>query len=224
MRTGHSYQPIRVGLFSNEPIRLTGLTGAFEDHPAIDIVVDDFEVLLGDTSVACLILDAGDDPEWMDKQLRVRRMRPDIRLAVLGPAGDEELVLQAIRAGARAYLDLNCEPFAVRQALEVMMDGSIWAPRRVLAKLLDRLLSQSVPRVPVMEAPAPAFSPRERQVLDLIMTACSNREIAEELGIEERTVKAYVTSLMRKTGVDNRVSLSVRAMQGLLREPRSLAI
>jgi DNA-binding NarL/FixJ family response regulator len=49
------------------------------------------------------------------------------------------------------------------------------------------------------------------------MTASSNREIAEELGIEERTVKAYVASLMRKSGVDNRVSLSVQATQESMR-------
>jgi len=56
------------------------------------------------------------------------------------------------------------------------------------------------------------------------MNACSNREIADQLGIEERTVKSYVASLMRKTGVDNRVSLSVRATQDSLREQRSLVV
>ena len=221
MRAGRSYKPTRVGLFSNEPIRLTGISSAFEDHPAIEIVVGDFETLLGDTSLEYLILDAGNDPGWMDMQLTVRRMRPDIRPALLGPAGDEELILMAIRAGARAYLDPSCGPLAVRQAVEAVIEGSIWAPRRLLSKLVDRLMSQNGP---VMEARAPTFSRRERQVLDLIMNACSNREIADELGIEERTVKAYVASLMRKTGVDNRVSLSVRAMQGSLREQRSLTI
>jgi DNA-binding NarL/FixJ family response regulator len=57
-------------------------------------------------------------------------------------------------------------------------------------------------------------------VLDLMMAAYTNREIAEQLGIEQRTVKAYITSLMRKTGVDNRVSLSVHATQLSLREGR----
>ena len=58
-------------------------------------------------------------------------------------------------------------------------------------------------------------------MLDLIMTARSNREIGEELGIEERTVKAYVASLMRKTGTDNRVALSVQATQDSLRDTRT---
>lgn len=53
------------------------------------------------------------------------------------------------------------------------------------------------------------------------MSACSNREIAEQMGIEERTVKAYVAGLMRKTGAYNRVSLSVQATESVMREQRA---
>ncbi len=61
----------------------------------------------------------------------------------------------------------------------------------------------------------PHLTARERQVLDLILLARSNREIARELGIEERTVKAHVGRLMRKTGAENRIDLSMRALNGL---------
>jgi DNA-binding NarL/FixJ family response regulator len=98
------------------------------------------------------------------------------------------------------------------------MHGGIWAPRRLLSRLIDQLLDQSTASVSL--APA-ILSPRERQVLDLIMTARSNRAIGEELGIEERTVKAYVASLMRKTGTDNRVALSVQATQVSMRDNRA---
>jgi DNA-binding NarL/FixJ family response regulator len=207
----------RVGLVSAEPIRLMGLISAFEDHPSIQIHLGDIDALLEDRSLHYLILDVSYDLLWSEMQAKVRKMRPDVRQIILGPAGDEELVLRSITAGGRAYLDTNCGPLAVRQAVESVIQGCIWAPRRVLTKLIDRLLSQG----PVVAAlPAPTFSPREQQVLDLIMTACSNREIAEELGIEERTVKAYVASLMRKTGAYNRVSLSVQATQSVMREHR----
>jgi DNA-binding CsgD family transcriptional regulator len=53
---------------------------------------------------------------------------------------------------------------------------------------------------------------REKEVLELILQAQSNREIARQLGIEERTVKAHVGRLMRKTGADNRVELTMHAM------------
>jgi len=209
----------RVGLICAEPMRLIGLVSAFEDHSFIRLHIGDVDTLLADRSLQYLILDVGKDSTWMEVQSTVRQSRPDIRQIVFGPDGDEELVLQSITLGARAYLDSNCGPQTVRQSVETVIEGGIWAPRRVLAKLIDRLLSQRAARVP---HPDPTFSPRERQVLDLIMTACSNREIAAELGIEERTVKAYVTSLMRKTGAGNRVSLSVQATQNVMREQRSL--
>lgn len=211
---------IRVGLVSGEPIRLMGVICAFEDHPSIRIHIGDLDTLLADRSLHHLILDVSCSTSWLELQRKVRKARPDVHQILLGPGGDEEMALRSITAGARAYLDHHCGPFAVRQAAESVIQGCIWAPRKVLTKVIDQLRSQTSPAPP---APAPTFSPRERQVLDLIMTACSNREIASELGIEERTVKAYVASLMRKTGADNRVALSVQATQNVMREQRSLA-
>ena|ERR1700679_2916437 len=89
------------------------------------------------------------------------------------------------------------------------MSGSIWAPRRVLSKLIDRLLTVSDARIADGN---PHLTDREKQVLELILLARSNREIAGQLGIEERTVKAHVGRLMRKTGSDNRIELSMRAL------------
>lgn len=210
----------RLGIVSSEPIRLAGLLSAFEDHPNIVTAVGDVGPLLLDLSVQYLILDLSESANWMDVQLMIRQVRPDIRQLVLGPAGNDELILRAIVAGARGYLDSSSGPFAIRLAVEAVMHGGIWAPRRLLSLLIDRLLNQSYGSIALA---APILSPRERQVLDLIMTARSNREIGEELGIEERTVKAYVASLMRKTGTDNRVSLSVQATQGSMRTNREQA-
>lgn len=209
---------VRVGLICTEPIRLTGLCSAFDHHASIVIAVGDLDTLLRDASLRFLILDLSFDPKWFEILSMVRRARPDIQQIVVGPFGNDEQILRSIRAGARGFLDPSSGPLALRQAVEGVIHGSIWAPRRVLSAMIDQLLSR--PSAPTAEQMAPSFSPRERQVLDLIMTACSNREIAEELGIEERTVKAYVTSLMRKTGVDNRVSLSMRTMKNANRDLR----
>jgi len=209
--------PITVGIVATEPIRLAGLSSAFDGHPTIQTSVGDLETLLADTAMHFLILDVSENQSWMEVQFMVKRVRPDIQQLVLGPMGSDELIMRSITAGARGYLDVSSGPFAVRLATESMIQGCIWAPRRLLSLLIDRLLSQPGAG---MTAMSPMLSPRERQVLDLIMAARSNREIAGELGIEERTVKAYVASLLRKTGADNRVSLSVQATQDSLREAR----
>jgi DNA-binding NarL/FixJ family response regulator len=210
---------IPVGVISKEPIWVAGICSAFDQHDFIRAFVGELDTLLEDPSMRFLILDLSNESNWFEIQSMVRQLRPDIRLVIVGPAGGEGMILRSIRAGARAFLDPSSGPFALRQAVEAVVRGTIWAPRQVLSAIIDQLMS--VPRAPAIPVAAPTFSPRERQVLDLIMSACSNREIAEELGIEERTVKAYVTSLMRKSGVDNRVLLSVRTAQNASRGLRS---
>ena len=56
------------------------------------------------------------------------------------------------------------------------------------------------------------FTDREKEVLEMLVKGRSNKEIGSALGIEERTVKAYVAKLMRKVGVQNRIALSVHAV------------
>ncbi|MFC5864974.1 LuxR C-terminal-related transcriptional regulator [Acidicapsa dinghuensis] len=209
----------RIGVVSREPIRLAGLETVFEKIPSIELVNATLHELLADSSLGYIILDLSDHDGWIDMQQMVRSMRPDIRQIVLGPGVGDEMILRSIMAGARAFLHSSSGAFAVRRAVESVIQGTIWAPRRVLSLLADKYLNQQQ----LATSPATPLSPREKQVLDLIMTARSNREIADELGIEERTVKAYVASLLRKTGAENRVSLSIQKMQESMRSQRAVS-
>jgi DNA-binding NarL/FixJ family response regulator len=208
--------PIRIGLVADEPIRLEGLRTIFEQpaaegHAQLIPVTGTLEQLLGSPDIKYLVIDAYCSSAGLETLDEIRRRRPAIRQIVIGPEGNDELVLESIIAGARAYIDLTADLATVRHAIEVVTSGSIWAPRRLLSKLIDRLLS--VPDSSLTNA-SPHLTARERQVLDLLLLARSNREIARQLGIEERTVKAHVGRLMRKTGADNRIELSMRALNG----------
>jgi DNA-binding NarL/FixJ family response regulator len=214
MSESHISDPIRIGLVADEPIRLEGLVSIF-DQPAHECraqllpVIGSIAELLSGPALEYLVVDLHSSSGGLETLDAIRRTRPDVRLIVIGPEGNDELVLSSIIAGARAYLDLNAGPEIVRRAIEVVTDGSIWAPRHLLSQLIDRLLKFPDAR---LAAPTPRFTVRERQVLELILMARSNREIASELGIEERTVKAYVGRLMRKTGADNRIRLSMSTL------------
>jgi DNA-binding NarL/FixJ family response regulator len=207
-------EPIRIGVVADEPIRVAGLASVFDQpaeqgHPRLVPEVGSMAELLADASLIYLVVDLHASSGKLDALESIRKARPDIRQIVIGPERDDELVLSSIVAGARAYLELTAGPEVVRQAVEVVTAGSIWAPRRLLSKLIDRLL-----KVPDT-SPATVglqLTSREQQVLELILMARSNREIAAQLGIEERTVKAYVGRLMRKTGADNRIKLSMSAL------------
>jgi len=216
-------KPIYIGLVSDEPIRLAGLIGVFEDQPqngqgSLIPVPGTLEEMLSSTAIEFLILDLH-SAGGLETLTLIRRARPELRLIVLGPEGNDDLVLDCIVAGARAYLDPAAEPQAIRTAIHIMMEGSIWAPRRLLSKLIDRLLSKRDTSLASEDA---HLTLRERQVLELILKARSNREIAGQLGIEERTVKAHVGRLMRKAGVDNRIELSMRALSRSLAHTRDI--
>ncbi|MGA9671257.1 MAG: response regulator transcription factor [Terracidiphilus sp.] len=204
----------RIGLVTDEPIRLEGLFTIFDQSAEgggarYIPITGRLEELLGIPDLECLIVDRSSPSVGLEIQQAIRRARPGIRQIVIGPPGNDELMQQAIIAGARAYLDLSADPDMVLKAIEEVMSGSIWAPRRVLSRLIDRLLTASNSGIVNGNV---HLTDRERQVLDLILLARSNREIAGQLGIEERTVKAHVGRLMRKTGADNRIELSMRAL------------
>ena len=206
--------PIRIGLVADEPIRLAGLSSVFEQpsqegKPSLLPVPGTLEELLSQTTLGYLVVDLSSASGGLEILNSICLTRPNIRLIVIGPEGNDELVMDSIIAGARGYLELTASPEMVRRAIEAVTGGSIWAPRRLLSKLIDRLLKVSDAS---LISAGPRLTERERQVLEHILMARSNREIARHLGIEERTVKAHVGRLMRKTGADNRIELSMRAL------------
>jgi DNA-binding NarL/FixJ family response regulator len=206
---------IRIGVLTGEPIRLEGLSAVFEEapepgRPRLVPVVGTLPELLADTKLDYLVVDFNSSDEGMKTLEVTKRARPGIRQIVIGPEHDDELVLDAITAGARAYLYSSADPHTVRMAIDIVVSGSIWAPRKLLSRLIDRLLGAPVSGSGGLGALQ--LTARERQVLDLILLARSNREIARQLGIEERTVKAHVGRLMRKAGAENRIELSIKAL------------
>jgi DNA-binding NarL/FixJ family response regulator len=218
--------PVRIGIVTGEPIRVEGLRSIFDQpaasgRPPLIPIVGTMADLLANQSIEFLVVDMHSSEGRLETLQSVRRVRSDMRQIVIGPENDDELVLDCIVAGARAYLDSSAGPETVRQAIDIVVSGSIWAPRRLLSRLIDRLLG--IPRS-MVQTSSLRLTEREQQVLELILLARSNREIAGQLGIEERTVKAHVGRLMKKTGAENRIDLSMRAINRSLvpgRQPQS---
>jgi DNA-binding NarL/FixJ family response regulator len=206
---------LRVALLEPEPIRVQGFVTLFQDHPRIEFVVFELAQFLADQEFKLALVGLHGDKLPLPLVGTIHGLRPDVRLIVMGPEANDEVILQAISSGAKAYLEANATPHQVEQAIEIVNQGSIWAPRRVLSIFVDRAT-----RPPRSAAPASAqFTTRETEVLKLLVAARSNREIARTLGIEERTVKAHVAKLMRKVGVENRIALSIYAVTNSIVTP-----
>ena len=204
----HRQRPICIGLMDFEPLRVAGFESVFDNDPRVEVVATDLPGALADDQLEMVMLGLQNPAESFEVLARLKAARPRLKLIVMGSESDDETIISAIGAGAKGYLEETATPEQVMQCIEVVESGSIWAPRRVLSAFVDRMLDAS--EKPVLRHGF-KLTERERAVLKLLVTARSNREIAEALGIEERTVKAYVARLMRKVGVENRIALSIRA-------------
>jgi DNA-binding NarL/FixJ family response regulator len=142
---------------------------------------------------------------------RLRARNQGLKVLVIGSGSEPERIMDALSAGAKGWLEETVSPLQVMQAACAVLDGSIWVPRRVLSTFVDRTLDGAAAR---RRRHSPRFTEREEEVLQQLVLARSNREIAQALSIREQTVKSYVARLMRKVGVGNRIALSVQAASG----------
>jgi len=200
-------QHLRIGLFAIEPIRRAGLRSILEEISGVELVDAGLDGLLAAESLDLAVISLMVPAEILTTIERLRTGMPATRVIVMSEVGDDESVIAAISAGAKGYLQDTAEPEEVARAVELVASGSIWAPRKALSMLVDRMLNGGA----LSPRSAPQFTHRELEVLQLLVSARSNREIAEALGIEVRTVKSYVGRMMRKVGVGNRIALSVHA-------------
>ena len=199
---------LHIGLIDFEPLRVAGFESVFDNDPNVEVVATSAAGVMADDDLQMVLLGLHNPTDSFELLARLKAARPKLKLIAMGSESDDETIISAIGAGAKGYLEETATPEQVRQCIEVVESGSIWAPRRVLSSFVDRMLHAS--EKPVLRHGF-KFTERERAVLRLLVAARSNREIAEALGIEECTVKAYVARLMRKVGVENRIALSIHA-------------
>jgi NarL family two-component system response regulator LiaR len=128
-------------------------------------------------------------------------------VVVLTSATDDEHLVRAIGAGATSYLLKNAGADDVIASVRSAATGNATLSPDLLTRLTRALL-----RPPAAD-PLQRLSPRERQVLHLIASGCSNRQIARRLDIGEQTVKTHVSSILTKLDLQDRVHAAIFAVR-----------
>jgi DNA-binding NarL/FixJ family response regulator len=200
---------IRIAVVESDPLRFVGFRALFDAEPEFELIsaaLPEISVLEG---IDLILLGNGSGQNLFDVMASLKATRPDLKILVTGLGIDEETILKAIASGAKGYVDEAAPPSEFAQAIRVVYQGSVWAPRRVLSMFIERVSSAPGRIFPAGRV---TFTDREKEVLEMLVAGRSNKEIGAQLGIEERTVKAHVAKLMRKVGVHNRIALSVHAI------------
>lgn len=201
--------PIRIAVVESDPLRFVGFRALFDNETDFELLSASLPEISLLQNIDLVLLGNRNGHNLFDVMASLKASRPDLRIIVTGSGIDEETILKAIAAGAKGYVDEAASPTEFVQAIRVVNDGSVWAPRRVLSMFIERVSSAPGRIFPAGRV---SFTDREKEVLEMLVAGRSNKEIGSALGIEERTVKAHVAKLMRKVGVQNRIALSVHAI------------
>ena len=130
----------------------------------------------------------------------IRKRHREARMVVLTNYEGSEDVFRALRMGAMAYLTKDASGDQVLDAILTVHGGVRYLPRTVRDRLAERI-------------PAAELTPREHQVLTLITRGNSNRDIATELNIAEKTVRIHVSSVLDKLNARDRTQAAIYAIQ-----------
>jgi len=150
--------------------------------------------------------------EGVGAMRELRRRLPSSRVIVLTSFAEDDRLLPAIQAGAAGYLLKDVEPQELARAVRAAHAGEALLDPAVAARLVDAIAQ------PPGSEPPQRLTPRERQVLDLIGHGLSNKRIAREPGISEKTVKNHVGRVLAKLGVTDRTQAALHAVRAGLVE------
>jgi len=202
-------RPIRVAVVETDPLRSVGFSAIFEGDD--DFILRTFTPakIFHARGYDVVMIGSRTGPVMYEVMAALKSLNPSVRIIAAGNSNSEELALRALCAGAKGFIDESSPTESFKQAIRTVNSGSVWASRHLISKFIERVTL--IPHVVTPEQPL-VFTGRQREVLELLVSGRSNKEIAASLGIEERTVKMHVATLMRKAGVTNRIALSVHAL------------
>ena len=136
----------------------------------------------------------------------IRSAHPEVQCLMLTSFADDEALFQAIMAGASGYVLKQIKGADVVEAVRAVASGRSLLDPSVTALVLERLRSGSEE-----DELLARLSPQERNILRLIADGLTNRQIAEDVHLAEKTVKNYVSNLLSKLGMERRTQAAVYA-------------
>ncbi|MDD5370730.1 MAG: response regulator transcription factor [Anaerolineaceae bacterium] len=185
------FQVVAEASTGEEALRL-----ALEHHP--DVILMDLRMPVMDGATATR---------------RLKNQLPGCRVIVLTTFDDDEYVFDGLRAGAVGYLLKDTSSDKLFEAINAAARGEYFLMPSITAKVLAEFARISGPTPSSDGNKGPILSDRELEVLRLVATGASNKEIADHLVIAEGTVKNHLTNILGKIGAQDRLQAVLRARE-----------
>jgi len=143
----------------------------------------------------------------------VRQRSPATKPLMLTAAVDEARIFEALRAGAKGYLSKDASVSDLLKAIQTVHQGELWVERRLIARFFEGEASAGVAEGHLHGRTKGVLTAREQEVVRLLASSCTNKDIAQTLCISEKTVKSHLHSIFRKLKVTRRLQVILYAIQ-----------
>jgi two-component system NarL family response regulator len=217
---------IRVLLADDQAVFRRGLYVVLDSEDNIEVVAEADD---GESAVA-KAEELAPDVVLMDVRMpringieaarRIRDTLPSTRILMLTVSDEEDDLYEAIKAGANGYLLKDISIEEVAGAINAVMQGQSLISPSMASKLLSEfnaLARQASEKE--QQLPAPVLTPRELEVLKLVATGMTNKDVADQLFISENTVKNHVRNILEKLHLHSRMEAVMYAVRERLLDP-----
>lgn len=202
---------IKVLVADNHPIVRAGLNSVIKSSKTADVVgnvstTSELFSFLSKEKVDIILLEM-DIPEinGITALRKLKKDFPDVKVLIFSGQPEDVYALSTLRAGASGYLSKNADVLLISEAISKIVEGGMFITNE-LAQRLAFDESTKKPRRFFRK-----LSTREIEVLKLLAAGKRNKHVAEELGLNEKTVSTYKARLMKKLNVDNFVDMLQQA-------------
>ncbi len=207
---------VRIVVVDDHPLFRDGVANILAGEADMEVIgqgssAEEAVRLAGDLMPDLMVLDIDMPGNGLEAARRIGEAYPIIRIVMLTVSESEENLLAALKAGARAYILKGVAGRELLRIVRLVLDGESYVPPALAASLLIDMGK------PGAHKPLPSarddLTQREAEILQLLATGMSNKEIGEKLFLTEKTVKHYVTNILQKLQVHNRVEAALLAQK-----------
>ena len=208
---------IRVVIVDDHPLFREGVATILGNNPAFEVVgqgasADEAINLSVDLLPDLLLLDIDMPGNGIKAAMSVAAACPVTKIVFLTVSESDDNLVAALKAGGRAYILKGVAGRELIRILQTVNEGESYVPPALAASLLMDL-SDNRGREKSHDNPMDELTERERQILELLGSGLSNKEIGAKLYISEKTVKHYMTNILQKLQVRNRVEAALIAQK-----------
>jgi DNA-binding NarL/FixJ family response regulator len=132
---------IRIAVVESDPLRFVGFRALFDSEPDFELISASLSDISTQQNIDLVLLGNRNGQNLFDLMASLKAARPDLRIIVTGSGIDDETILKAIASGAKGYVDEAASAAEFVQAIRIVNQGSVWAPRKVLSMFIERVSS-----------------------------------------------------------------------------------